>query len=81
MENILKRFQPTDNEFKKCQTLVDNIYSIYSDNDEMNSVDKLEGYAEKLSANKMFIKGAGHFNLKAGITEIEEINKIILGEI
>ena len=47
----------------------------------MNSVDKLEGYAEKLSANKMFIKGAGHFNLKAGITEIEEINKIILGEI
>ena len=62
-------------------TLVDNIYSIYSDNDEMNSVDKLEGYAEKLSANKMFIKGAGHFNLKAGITEIEEINKIILGEI
>ncbi|HJJ18730.1 MAG TPA: alpha/beta hydrolase [Clostridiaceae bacterium] len=81
LENILKRFQPTDNEFKKCQTLVDNIYSIYSDNDEMNSVDKLEGYAEKLSANKMFIKGAGHFNLKAGITEIEEINKIILGEI
>lgn len=33
-ENILKRFQPTDNKFKKCQTLVDNIYSIYSDNDE-----------------------------------------------
>lgn len=81
LENILKRFQPTDNEFKKCQTLVDNIYSIYSDNDEMNSIDKLERYADKLSANKIFIKGSGHFNPKSGITGIEELNKIILGEI
>ena len=80
LENILKRFQPTDEEFYKCQTLIDNIYSIYSDNDEMNDIDKLERYADKLSANKILIKGAGHFNPKSGITEIEELNKIILGE-
>lgn len=80
LENILKRFQPNDEEFNKCKSLVDSIYSIYSDNDEMNSIDKLEKYAEKLSANKIFIKGAGHFNPKSGITEIEELNKIILGE-
>ena len=76
----MKRFQPTDEEFYKCQTLIDNIYSIYSDNDEMNDIDKLERYADKLSANKILIKGAGHFNPKSGITEIEELNKIILGE-
>ncbi len=80
LENILKRFQPTDQEYNMCKMLVDNFYSIYSDNDEMNSIDKLEKYAEKLSANKIFIKGAGHFNPKSNITEIEKINEIILGE-
>lgn len=79
-ENILKSFQPTDQEYNMCKMLIDNIYSIYSDNDEMNSIDKLEKYAEKLSANKIFIKGAGHFNPKSNITEIEKINEIILGE-
>lgn len=79
LENILKRFQPTNKEFDECQTLVDNIYSIYSDNDEMNSMDKLEKYAEKLSANKIFIKGAGHFNPKSNVTKINELNKIIIG--
>ena len=46
----------------------------------INDIDKLERYADKLSANKILIKGAGHFNPKSGITEIEELNKIILGE-
>ena len=80
LEKILIRFKPTDEEFNKYKTLVNNIYSIYSDNDEINSIDKLEEYANKLSANKILIKGAGHFNPKSGITQIEEIDKIILGE-
>ena len=80
LEKILIRFKPTDEEFNKYKTLVNNIYSIYSDNDEINSIDKLEEYANKLSANKILIKGAGHFNPKSNITEIEKINEIILGE-
>ena len=81
LEKILQRFQPTDEEYNKCRTLVDNIYSIYSDNDELNSTFKLEKYAEKLSANKIFIKGAGHFNPKSNVKEIKEINNIILENI
>ncbi len=79
LEDVSKKYQPTDKEFNECQTLVDNIYSIYSDNDEMNSMDKLEKYAEKLSANKILIKGAGHFNPKSNVTKINELDKIIVG--
>ena len=32
LENIMKKFQPTDGEFKKCQTLINHIYSIYITN-------------------------------------------------
>lgn len=77
LENILKPFAPSDEEFEKCKELINNRYSVYSDNDELNTVDKLEGYANKLSAEKILIKGAGHFNPKSGVKKIEEINEII----
>lgn len=77
LENVLNRFKPSNEEYEKFKKLVNSIYSIYSDNDEMNSLDKLENYADKLSANKILIKGAGHFNPKSNITEIENLNNII----
>ena len=77
LERILSPFAPTDEEFNKCRNLIANRYSVYSDNDELNSVEKLEGYADKLSAEKILIEGAGHFNPKSGITEVESINEII----
>lgn len=81
LESIIEKFLPTDDEFNKCKTLVDNIHSIYSDNDEINVIKNLEDYADKLSANKILIKGAGHFNPKSNIKEIKEINNIILSNI
>lgn len=80
LENIIKKFLPTQEEFVKCRTLINNIYSIYSDNDEVNPLKNLEDYADRLSATKILIKGAGHFNPKSNVKEIKEINKIILGE-
>ncbi len=59
IEAIIKKFLPTKEEFNKCQKLVTNIYSFYSDNDEMNSLKNLENYANMLSANKILIKKAG----------------------
>lgn len=77
LERILIPFAPTDEEFFKCTELINNRYSVYSDNDELNGVEKLEGYADKLSAEKVLIEGAGHFNPKSGVKEIDEINMII----
>ena len=77
LEEILNRFKPSDNDFEKCKTLIKNRYCIYSDNDELNEISKLEGYAEKLSATKILLKGRGHFNPKSNVKEIPEINEII----
>lgn len=77
LERILIPFAPTNEEFHKCGELINNRYSVYSDNDELNGVDNLEGYADKLSAERILIEGAGHFNPKSGVKEIDEINKII----
>ena len=78
LEKIAKDFAPTKEECAKCKALINNIYSIYSDNDEMNSLQKLELYADYLSAKKIIIKGGGHFNPKSKIARIEKLNKIIL---
>lgn len=80
LEIIMQRFLPTPEEFNKCKYLIDDIYSIYSDNDEMNSLKNLEDYANNLSAEKILIKGAGHFNPKSNVSEIRELNNILLGE-
>ena len=77
LERVLGPFAPTEEEFEKCKELITNRYSVYSDNDELNSIDKLKGYAEKLAAEEIIIEGAGHFNPKSEITEIESINDII----
>ena len=77
LERILGPFAPTDEEFNKCIDLIANRYSVYSDNDELNGIEKLEGYADKLSAEKILVEGAGHFNPKSEVTKIEEINNII----
>ena len=81
LENISKHFQPTEADYKNFKELVNNRYAIYSDNDKHNSIDKLEKYADLLAAHKILIKGAGHFTLSSGITQIEEIEKIILENI
>lgn len=78
LENIIKKFLPTGIEFEKCKNMVRKIYAIYSDNDEVSPLRNLEDYANMLSAKKILIKGAGHFNPKSNIIKIEEINNIIL---
>ncbi len=77
LENVVSRFLPTKDEFNKCKKLIKNIYSIYSDNDELSSIKNLEDYADVLSSKKILIKKAGHFSPKYNVTEIKELNNII----
>ena len=44
----------------------------------MNSIKNLEDYANKLNSEKIFIKGAGHFNPKSNVKNIDKLNEIIL---
>lgn len=77
LETILNRFKPSDIDFEKCKTLIKNKYSIYSDNDEVNEISKLENYANKLGAEKILLEGKGHFNPSSGVKCIDEVNRIL----
>ena len=57
--------------------LMQNRYAIYSDNDHMNSQDKMEKYADVFNAEKILIKGAGHFNPQSEYKDVKEIFEII----
>ena len=78
MVETMNSFHIDDSEYNKCKVLVNCIYSVYSDNDETSPIDRLEEYADKLSAKKIVIKNGGHFNPRSNISEIKEINNIIL---
>lgn len=77
LKDVNEIFKITDDEFLKCQKLIKNRVAIYSDNDSNSPIEKCEKYADKLNATKILIKGAGHFTIKDGITEISELNTIM----
>ena len=59
LKYVTEIFEITDEEFSRCRELIKNRFSIYSDND-MNPIEKCIKYADKLSANKILVEGAGH---------------------
>lgn len=77
LKDVNEMFKITDEEFTKCCNLIKNRYAIYSDNDHNSPIEKCEKYADKLNAVKILVKGAGHFTIKTGITEIAELNTIM----
>ena len=77
LKDVNEIFEITDEEFTKCTELMKNRYSIYSDNDSNSTLEKCVKYADKLCAEKICVKGAGHFTIKDGITEIEALNTIM----
>lgn len=77
LKDVTEIFEITDEEFSKCKELIKNRFAIYSDNDNNSSIEKCIKYADKLSANKILVEGAGHFTKKNGVTEIETLNAIM----
>lgn len=51
--------------------------SFYSDNDPYVTKSEAEKFADSISAKKILINGAGHFNEKYGYTEFTELLKYI----
>jgi len=74
---VVQRFAPTQNDFDNLIHLTQNRYAIYSDNDHLNPQEELERYAEKIQAQKVFIKGKGHFGRKSGVKQLPEVIKIM----
>lgn len=76
--DVMKATKVSDEEFNKCKELIKNRFAIYSDNDSNSPLEKCEKYAEKLGAEKILVKGAGHFTKEDGITKIDELNEIMI---
>lgn len=77
LKDVTEIFEITDEEFSKCKELIKNRFAIYSDNDNNSPIEKCIKYADKLSANKILVEGAGHFTKENGVTEIETLNAIM----
>lgn len=72
-KSLYNSFYLNDERLLDIENCCCEIISIYSDNDPYVECDKAVSFAEKISANKVLISGAGHFNDKAGYKEFSEI--------
>lgn len=70
LEIINRNFEPSMDDFEKCRLLIRRRISLYSDNDRLNPLEKLEAYGEALAAQKLLISGAGHFDPASGIKRL-----------
>ena len=77
LKDVNEIFEIKDEEYLKCKELIKNRFAIYSDNDNNSPIEKCIKYADKLGANKILVKGAGHFTIENGVTEIAELNTIM----
>ncbi len=77
LQEIIKDFKPNDEQIDKFISLVNNRFSIYSNDDHMNPQEELENYADRFSASKVFIPNIGHMGARSGITELPEVLEII----
>lgn len=73
---IVNDFTPSDEQIDKAIKLMDNRYSIYSNDDHMNPQYELEYYAEKFNAEKIFIPNIKHMG-KSQIKELPQAIEII----
>ena len=77
LQEIVKEFLPSDEQINRFINLVNNRYSIYSNNDHINPQEELEYYADRIAATRVFIPNIGHMGTKSGITELPEALEII----
>ena len=74
---LVDQFKPNSKEIDKAIDLIENRYSIYSNNDHMNPQQELEDYADRFKAIKTFIPDIGHLGKISGITELPQVLEII----
>lgn len=81
VDEINRTFVEKDFNWEKIKKNCEKFFIYNSDNDPYVPLEKAKDLAEKLGSELKIIKGAGHFNEKAGYTEfqtlLKDIRKII----
>ena len=72
-DNLNKDFTTKNFNWNKIKQNVQKIFLYHSDNDPYVPMEKAEELADKLNIRPIIIKGAGHFNEKAGYVEFSQL--------
>ena len=77
LNQVLKPLSISDEEKIKNLNLINEKYSIYSDNDHIVPFKILEEYPSVVGSKPVFVSGIGHMVKKIGLEELPEVIKII----
>lgn len=74
---VLRKFHVSEEEINKSINLINLRFAIYGDKDYLSILTRLENFANKIKATKLFVKGMGHCGNSSGIKRIPHIVEII----
>jgi Predicted esterase of the alpha/beta hydrolase fold len=77
LQKTIDNFRPSEEEIDIALNLIKHRFSIYSDNDHLNSQQQLEYYADRFNAERVFVSSIGHMGKSSGITELPQAIEII----
>ena len=77
LNQVIKPLRISDEEKSKNINLINEKYSIYSDNDHIVPFKILEEYPSVVNSKPVFISGIGHMWKKIGLEKLPEVIKII----
>ncbi len=77
LNQVIKPLRISDEEKSKNINLINEKYSIYSDNDHIVPFKILEEYPSVVNSKPVFISGIGHMGKKIGLEKLPEVIKII----
>lgn len=77
----MKSFAQREFNWGKIRSHCKKFYVLHSDNDPYIKLEKGEEVAKKLGVQLTMVKGAGHFNAKAGYLEFPLLLEMVKGEI
>lgn len=77
LNNVIAPLIVNEDEENKCKKLIQNKYSIYSDNDHIVPLEILKQFSYVIDSTPVFIKGIGHMGKKIGLETLPEVVDII----
>ena len=77
LNQVVKPLSINDEERSKIANLINEKYSVYSDNDHIVPFKILKEYSSIINSQPVFISGIGHMGNKIGLEELPEVIQII----
>lgn len=78
LNKVIEPLTIKEEEKNKIVNLINEKYSIYSDNDHIVPFKILKEYSSAINSKPIFIPGIGHMGKKIGLEELPEVVELIL---